>query len=328
MINREAAKRFLGLITDPSHRWLSGPVAVAVLLVLVVLVKSCQGIVYLHTNECKIYRTGYSMEEARMLAAALDDGQVERLVARGEPDSVARRLPSQRYFIGSNMDRYLDYHKAHKAITAAADVVAIVNTNQDLDQTTMAVKSDTTMGDLILVNRYHYLEKGYKRNDLEKIRTTCAYPGNYAARAVVDAFYKMQEDCKRQTGAQLMANTSYRDYSYQAQVFKIHDKSTVASPGYSEHQTGLGLDITSIEHPEKWAFGKSAEGQWTQQHCHKYGFIVRYPEGKEHITGYGYEPWHLRYVGVDAACRIHEEGITFDEYYAFYIEHLQEQRPQ
>jgi D-alanyl-D-alanine carboxypeptidase len=68
------------------------------------------------------------------------------------------------------------------------------------------------------------------------------------------------------------------------------------------------------------AFGESEEGKWVKENCYKYGFIIRYPEGKEDITGYDNEPWHFRYVGEEVAKKIYEEQITFDEYYAYYIE--------
>ncbi|MBQ9556427.1 MAG: M15 family metallopeptidase [Muribaculaceae bacterium] len=306
--------------TDRDHLWMSRPLAVASLLVILVLVKSCQGISFLNSREYKIHQLGYPLNEAHTLSLALSDQQVDSLIALQYYDSLACSIVSQQYFIQDHFTRYIAYHKTDTAGTSPTDIVAIVNVNGDNDWEKTAVKCDTTRGYLILVNKYHYLDSTYKRGDMVKFQTTCSYPGNEAARDVVDAFYKMQEDCKKQTQAQLMVNTSYRSFDYQTEVFKIHDKSIVATPGHSEHQTGLSLDITSIEHPEKWSFEKSTEGKWMREHCHEYGFILRYPAGKEHITGYGYEPWHLRYVGVKTASRILSEGITFDEYYAYYIE--------
>ena len=89
-----------------------------------------------------------------------------------------------------------------------------------------------------------------------------------------------------------------------------------ARAGHSEHQTGLAIDIGST----KTSFEYTNEFKWLQEHAHEYGFIMRYPKGKTWITGYEYEPWHYRFVGVDAATKIFEEGITFEEYYAKYID--------
>ncbi len=320
MLSRNTVRHYLKQCTDPDHSWMTGPLAAATLLVLLVFIKSCQGIAYLNSREYRIHQLGYPLDEAHALAQALSSQQVDTLIAHQYYDSLACSIVSQQYFIQDNFARYLAYHRTDTAGTTPADIVAVVNVNGDNDWEKTAVKSDTTRGCLILVNKYHYLDNTYKRSDMVKFQTTRSYPGNQAAREVVDAFYKMQEDCKKQTQAQLMVNTSYRSFNYQAEVFKIHDKSIVATPGHSEHQTGLSLDITSIEHPEKWAFEKSREGKWMREHCHEYGFILRYPAGKEHITGYGYEPWHLRYVGIKAASRIHSEAITLDEYYAYYVE--------
>lgn len=90
-----------------------------------------------------------------------------------------------------------------------------------------------------------------------------------------------------------------------------------ARPGHSEHQTGLTMDISGStgKCAAQDCFADTPEAAWLAEHAYKYGFIIRYPEGKEHITGYKYEPWHLRFVGTDIAKQIHEQGITFEEYY-------------
>ena len=87
-------------------------------------------------------------------------------------------------------------------------------------------------------------------------------------------------------------------------------------PGSSEHQTGLTIDVSaqSVSYRLDQSFGDTKEGKWLAKHCHEYGFIIRYPEGKTHITGYDYEPWHLRYVGVDTAKEITGSGLTLEEY--------------
>ena len=84
-----------------------------------------------------------------------------------------------------------------------------------------------------------------------------------------------------------------------------------ARPGHSEHQTGLSIDLNTITQ----AFGRTNEGRWVAGHCHEYGFIIRYPQGKSDITGYCYEPWHLRYVGVETATKIAMSGLCLEEYY-------------
>lgn len=128
-----------------------------------------------------------------------------------------------------------------------------------------------------------------------------------------------------EAGLTLYATSGYRSYSTQKAIFdrKAAERGeqaanrSVAKPGYSEHQTGLAMDIegeTTLGTSLTEAFGESPEGIWVAEHCHEYGFIIRYPKDKTNITGYIYEPWHIRYVGVEAATEITELGVTFEEY--------------
>ena len=312
------AKRYLKQYASRDNRWLTVPVTIAALLVLLVLVKSCQGVVYSHSNECRIYRLGYPLDEARAIAAVLSDEQADSLVAQGEHDTIAYHIIGQRYFIAENFGRYLAYHKRDTANATLDDIIAIVNVGRD--RTWHEEPCDTSKGILMLVGGRHVLDEHYKPDSLVTIKKAYCYENQKALRTVVEAFDAMQKECKKQTDAQLMVNSAYRSHQDQIGTYKRNDKRYVATPGHSEHQTGLSLDITSLQHPEKWSFGKSKEGIWMRENGHKYGFILRYPEKQSHILGYSYEPWHMRYVGTDVATRIHNEGITFDEYYAYYLD--------
>ena len=307
--------------TDRDNRWLSIPCTIAALLVLLVMVKSCQGIVYNYSNECKIYKLGYPIEDARALVAVLSDEQADSLVARQEYDTIAIPVINARYFIADNFDHYLAFHKADTTGTSLDNIIALVNVDADRDWETCAAPCDTSKGQLMLVNGRHYLDEHYKPDSLVTFTKDYCYENQKAVSAAVKAFVAMQQECKKQTGAHLMVNSAYRTYQDQIGTYKRNDKRYVAHPGHSEHQTGLAIDATSLQHPEKWSFGKSKEGIWMRENCHRFGFILRYPEKQSHIMGYSYEPWHLRYVGKETAERIHDEDITFDEYYAYYIAH-------
>ena len=128
-----------------------------------------------------------------------------------------------------------------------------------------------------------------------------------------------------QAGLTLYATSGFRSYSTQKAIFdrkaaesgETAANRSVAKAGYSEHQTGLAMDIegqSTLNTGLTEAFGESPEGIWVAQHCHEYGFIIRYPEDKTDITGYIYEPWHLRYVGLEAAQEITELDVTLEEY--------------
>ena len=296
--------------------WETVPFVIMGLLALILMVKGCQGIRYHSTAEYRIHRLGYPTEQARALASVLSDEQADSLIARGEHDSIAYPLLSERYFIAENFERYLAYHKSDSTGSSLNDIIAMVNVGAGRDRQ----PCDTSKGQLMLVNGHHYLDQNYRPDSLVAFTKTYCYEDQKANSAAVKAFIALQQECKKQTDAHLMVNSAYRSYQDQMGTYERNDKRYVARPGFSEHQTGFAIDATSLQHPEKWSFGKSKEGIWMRENCHKYGFILRYPEKQSRIMGYSYEPWHLRYVGVEVATRIHDEGITFDEYYAFYIE--------
>ena len=304
--------------TTPDNRWLTAPVVAATLLVLLVIVKSCQGIVFYQGVEGRLCRAGYPANEAHALASQLNTAQIDSLISHHGYDTTAYHLVTGRYFIAENLERYLTCHKGDTAMTVN-DIIAMVNVGADrLWQD--SVPCDTSKGFLMLINRSHYLSEHYRDSNMVAFEKDFAFGKNMADTAVVQAYYKMRLECLQQTKTHLMVSSSYRSYSEQQDTHKQYSKNLVAQAGYSEHQTGLSLDIVSLEHLEKWAFGESTEGIWVRENCHLYGFILRYPKGKDHITGYDYEPWHLRYVGVDVAKRIHDEDLTLDEYYAYYID--------
>ena len=138
--------------------------------------------------------------------------------------------------------------------------------------------------------------------------------------------YRLEATAKKED-LKLIVNSSYRDYESQNSVWNNYENyngeeyadSIAARAGFSEHQTGLALDIITPG-ATKNTFEETDEFKWLQKNAHKFGFILRYPKGKEDITGYAYESWHYRYVGKETATEIKRLGITFDEYYAYYID--------
>ena len=149
---------------------------------------------------------------------------------------------------------------------------------------------------------------------------TYALPPDYAPGVnteAEDAFYKMQAEA-HDLGLTLYISSGYRSYDYQAGLYQRYvDRSGKAEadrysarPGHSEHQTGLAFDLNTISDE----FKDTEEGKWVADNCHRYGFIIRYPEEKESVTGYMYEPWHIRYLGVETATAVYESGLCLEEY--------------
>jgi len=180
----------------------------------------------------------------------------------------------------------------------------------------------------MLVNKYHYLDSSYAPDDLVTISTTYAW-GTYGSQKVnkttYDAFMKLWKASNNE-GYYLMVSSSYRTHDKQDQVYKDYQDSKgtdyadsiAARPGHSEHQTGYTIDMFEKGSTQK-TFHTTESYNWLINNAHKYGFILRYPEDKVEVTGYGFESWHYRYVGVEAATYIYKNKITFDEYYAYFV---------
>lgn len=157
-------------------------------------------------------------------------------------------------------------------------------------------------------------------DDILIVNKTYSLPADYdpgTSSVAQNAFDNMAADAMND-GIYLFVNSGYRSYQEQVQLYTmyasergIEEADKVSSrPGHSEHQTGLTFDVNTTE----FAFADTAEAKWLAEHCCEYGFIIRYPEGKEDITGYEYEPWHIRYVGEEQAKTITESGLCLEEY--------------
>ncbi|MCH4266632.1 MAG: M15 family metallopeptidase [Solobacterium sp.] len=188
---------------------------------------------------------------------------------------------------------------------------------------------DFTSGDslLILANKSHKLPDGYVPSDLTwsvDCGTGACYMREPAAEALQEMFSAAAAD-----GVNLTLLSAYRSEDYQATLYNGYVSSygteradkISSRPGYSDHQTGLAADIGSSTDSSADLngplFAATAEGQWLYEHAHEYGFIERYPDGKEEYTGYNFESWHYRYVGVETATAIYnvDPDETFEEYF-------------
>ena len=185
----------------------------------------------------------------------------------------------------------------------------------------------------ILVNKEHLLDKDYVPSDLVEIHepTGKKIDETYINRLNKEAylnFKEMQLDALK-NGYEIFVDSSYRTYQYQVRVFESlkeekgeeYAKLFVAPPGGSEHQTGLAVDIIFRRNGEmiEEQLETDPEIIWLFNNSYKYGFILRYPKGKEDITHFSFEPWHFRYVGKDIAKEIYDRDITFEEYHSLVL---------
>lgn len=138
----------------------------------------------------------------------------------------------------------------------------------------------------------------------------------------LDYFGRMQRAAAAQ-GLSITIGSGFRSYTYQKSLYegyvrqygRAYADRISARPGHSEHQTGYAIDVRGTSNYLNQRFGTTREGLWMAANAHKYGFILRYPNGKEHITGYIFEPWHFRFVGLNLAPKIYQSGLTVEEYY-------------
>ena len=199
------------------------------------------------------------------------------------------------------------------------DVIA-VSISEDLP---FILSHDESSSYLVLVNRQFRLAHDFTPDDLSIVNVQ-SLNGEHllrvaAARAAEELFAEATE-----AGHILLATSGYRSFTIQASIHThwinilgIEEARRVsARPGYSEHQLGLALDLSTYELGGYLSedFSQTPEGEWVRYNAHRFGFIIRYPKNREEDTGFSYEPWHIRYVGVEAATEIFNEGYLLEEF--------------
>lgn len=179
----------------------------------------------------------------------------------------------------------------------------------------------------VLVDKFHRLDSGYIPRDLEVIDPSFNSGELLLRHEARLAFEIMCREAETE-GMYLEAISAFRSFDYQDKVYyknltvdipleqyQAERDKVSARPGHSEHQTGLAVDINDLEE----TFSQTREAKWLVWNSFRFGFVLRYPKGKEHITGYQYEPWHFRYLGRELAAGVCLSGLTYDEYYRVYL---------
>jgi len=223
----------------------------------------------------------------------------------------------------NKLERYLNYMESNTNYDTKT-VITYVNIGLDLEgyskyssYTIEEAENDLT----ILVNKYHKLPDNYEPSDLVGLTNN----SNYKLRKeAAEAFEKL-------TNAALKDNvifypfSAYRSFKTQNTLYSAYKArdgqkeadTYSARPGFSEHQLGLAVDVRSNTLTSNLT---NEHYKWMLDNSYKYGFIVRYPKGKQHITQFIEEPWHIRYLGIELATKVHDSGLTYDEYYDIYME--------
>ena len=253
----------------------------------------------------------------------------DKIVSRKKVETVSDKYSNFKkvsYYKSINKERYVSYYENNKNLSFEK-VVLYVNIGLDKEPYTYTRKADVSKNNQILVNKYHKLDQDYVPLDLEVIDSKYfinAGRNDELKRIAKESFEKLSLDSIK-NGTPVYGQSAYRSYDVQEFLFNEEVKNygldkalnNVAKPGYSEHQTGLAIDVSSTKSGNMLEFLNTKSYEWMINNAHKYGFILRYNKNKENIHGYINEPWHYRYVGVIIATDMHDNysDLTYEEYY-------------
>lgn len=231
------------------------------------------------------------------------------------------------YYDTSNEERYINYKIDHKYL-AWEDIITYVQIGLDHEFYNNICNIINPSCRTVLVNKYNQLPANYIPMDLEVINIKYNPEALLLRHGAREAFEEMCHAAEEEGIYLLTAISTFRSFNYQEEVYyrkktpditleeyQTERDKVSARAGHSEHQTGLAVDINDLEE----CFEATSEGKWLVYNSYRFGFILRYPKGKESITGYNYEPWHYRYIGTELAEAVYFSGLTYDEIYARYL---------
>ena len=229
------------------------------------------------------------------------------------------------FFKMDYLDRYLSYKEKNPSLDNET-IVVYVNMGLDNDFYTNVKDSPYKYTNTVLSNKYYYLGSDYVPKDLTRINDKYSSGEKYMTKEAAKAFEEMSEAARKE-GYTVRAVSTYRSYSYQQNLYsnyanrdgKANADKYSARAGYSEHQTGLAVDVDNAKQSYT-SFGNTKEYNWMKENSYKYGYILRYTKETEFITGYMKEEWHYRYVGKEIAEYIHEHPMTYEEYYVRFLD--------
>lgn len=240
------------------------------------------------------------------------------------------------YFNEDNLDRYIKYDNDENKLDSVyntdvinnnytyEDTVTFVNAFLDKDYYTNDINlTNEEANNLdIIVNKYYKLNSDYEPSDLIKINSKYSSGSNQRLRAEAATKFEEMASAMASEGLKIYAGSTYRSYDYQLGLYNKYvaqdgfaeAETYSARAGYSEHQLGLAVDILN----GRWSYLSETdkEYEWLINNSYKFGYILRYPRDKEYVTGYVFEDWHFRYLGIELATKVYESNLTYDEYVA------------
>lgn len=240
------------------------------------------------------------------------------------------------YFNEEYLDRYIKYDNDENKLDSVyntdvindnhtyEDTVTFVNAYLDKDYYTNDINLTNEEANNIdvIVNKYYKLNSDYEPSDLTKINSRFSAGNNQRLRAEAATKFEEMATNALNEGLKIYAGSTYRSYDYQLGLYNKYvtqdgfaeAETYSARAGYSEHQLGLAVDILN----GRWSYLSESDPEytWLINNSYKYGYILRYPRNKEYVTGYVFEDWHFRYLGIELATKVYESNLTYDEYIA------------
>lgn len=258
----------------------------------------------------------------------ISDENIKYLIDNKIDSKLAMNIIKEKYYIDDYLKKYLDYYEKNKDLSFS-EIITRINTHLDDEFYTNTEKTDDTLGKFVILNKHYYSDENYKGLNLIDVDSEYnLYNTSFKlSKECYEAFLKMYNDAKEQ-GYAFKINSAYRSYEKQIKIYqgwvnkdgvKLADTYS-ARAGFSEHQTGYAFDVRDYPFTND-DYSKTKSFTWVSENAYKYGFIIRFPKDKEYITGYQYEPWHYRYCGIECATYIHNNNITFEEYYEYFIKY-------
>lgn len=258
----------------------------------------------------------------------ISDENIKYLIDNKIDNKLAMNIIKEKYYIDDYLKKYLDYYEKNKDLSFS-EIITRINTHLDDEFYTNTEKTDDTLGKFVILNKHYYSDENYKGLNLIDVDSEYnLYNTSFKlSKECYEAFLKMYNDAKEQ-GYAFKINSAYRSYEKQIKIYqgwvnkdgvKLADTYS-ARAGFSEHQTGYAFDVRDYPFTND-DYSKTKSFTWVSENAYKYGFIIRFPKDKEYITGYQYEPWHYRYCGIECATYIHNNNITFEEYYEYFIKY-------
>ena len=272
-------------------------------------------------NINKMIEKKYSNSDINIILSHGNDEEVTEFVKR---DRV--RYLEEFFGLSYAKLKYYDRYVQYSDETGEDENTSVLHVNLDMDK---EIYKDPTIIDrfseTMLVNKRRTLTKDYQPENLVKIPNELASSDDLSiSKVVLDAFTSMAKDGEKE-GMNLYITSAYRSYEEQEELVQHYQnlygenyvQKYVALPGFSEHQTGLAIDIGSRSSS---IFASSKEYDWVLNHAYQYGFILRYTKKYEDLTGFREEAWHYRYVGKKIASYIHSHDMSYEEYYVTFLD--------